>query len=173
MAPCNHELKRRYAILNNASETEGRLNPRRVDSQGGKGLGGRVIDKRAAAGPLVRQPRRRKERSAQPIYNPQAQPRKKNERTMSFLRAHLRRALFMCLRAPPGVSADPVAQAKEKAYLLRYAISISPKATPPFLISTPPRSTRGGSPDPGGPPASPRRAFRAAQTPRPPRSRGR
>ena len=60
MAPCNQELKRRYALLNNASQSEGRLNlrkggfPRRERPWAG------VIDKRAAAGPLVRQPRRRK-----------------------------------------------------------------------------------------------------------------
>ena len=41
------------------------------------------------------QPRRRKKQSASPIYNPQASARKKDERTKSFLRAHLRRALFL------------------------------------------------------------------------------
>ncbi|MBR4185385.1 MAG: hypothetical protein IKQ87_06420, partial [Clostridia bacterium] len=29
MAPCNQELKRRYALLNNASQSEGRLNLRK------------------------------------------------------------------------------------------------------------------------------------------------
>ena len=96
MAPCNLEWKRRYAPLDGASETKGRLYLRRVGVQrrGTAPLAG-VIDKRAAAGPLVRQPRRRKKQSASPIYYPQASARKKNERTKSFLRAHLRRALFL------------------------------------------------------------------------------
>ena len=41
MAPCNQEMKRRYAPLNGASEQKGRLNPRQGwIPKAGKALGG-------------------------------------------------------------------------------------------------------------------------------------
>ncbi len=51
MAPCNQELKRRYAPLNGASETEGRLNLRQGGFPRRERPWGAVIGKRAAPEP--------------------------------------------------------------------------------------------------------------------------
>ena len=51
LAPCNQELKRRYAPLNNASETEGRLDPRQGGFPRRERPWAAVIDKRAVAEP--------------------------------------------------------------------------------------------------------------------------
>ena len=49
MAPCNQEMKRRYAPLDGASETEGRLDPRQGGFPRRERPWAAVIDKRPAA----------------------------------------------------------------------------------------------------------------------------
>ncbi len=72
----------------------------RGDSQGGKGLGRRLLTRGRPWRPLVRQPRRRKKRWIQRVH-----PRKRQcARKMSDpLFAGLRSEPAMCLRAPPGL----------------------------------------------------------------------
>ena len=125
LAPCNQEMKRRYAPLNNASHQKGRLYPRKGWSpEAGKAPLGAVIPKRPV--PEASWVRRKaifngrklrrafsdlflsftKEKTCTSSASAAAQTKEKaylvQVRTIQYWRTGVRSAPVSCPRAPPG-----------------------------------------------------------------------